>query len=482
MQPGWCLICGSTRRLDFARKKSDRVADRLAGDASAQVRFLLCEDCGHVYQDPMLDERDLACFYDDGYRPFFAEAGEAATEQERGRKFCDELAPLVESLTSGRQVLDIGCGSGSFLLAFKQRGWDVFGIDPVPTWTEYVRRLVGGTEESVVTGWYGPQVFPGQTFSLILFSHTIEHLPDPIPMLRAMRRHLADDGLLFVATPNLINPPGGETLFKGFLAGAHVRLYSPSSLKTVLAKGGFRVKVELHYRPAFGMGALALPADGSAEGAPDDAAAIADLFLALQQPSASTPLGRNLASLLKSQPVVLPPLCRKTAGARLEPSVQHGRTVAIVGLDELGAALPLAWWSETQPGKPELMSAADEEAKAVVQLGLGSGAEARTLAGRLVEGQHLFVWEADPALAKAILTVTDLSDLWDSGHVTLLLGERPLQPTEQTRRLVVPATVYRTESARRWMKPAYRSIARRLGVDLHTDIRRDARPGPVAAR
>lgn len=462
MQAGWCLICGSTDRQEFARKAADRVAVRLAGDRQAALRFVICRRCGHVYQDPMLDDGDLARLYDDGYRPFFGDEEEMERERQRGRRFCEELAPLVETLTPGRRVLDIGCGSGSFLLAFQERGWEVFGIDPVPSWTEHVRRVTGGTEQTIVTGCYDADSFPGRTFSLILFSHTIEHLPDPAPLLQAMRRHLDEDGLLFVATPNLVNPPAADGLFKGFLAGAHVRLYSPGALRTVLARSGLRTRTELHYRPAFGFGLLAqLPRgrlQAATEGPLDDAAAIRDLFLAVQRKEESGPFGRNLAALLASQPHTLPSLCRKAETHDRLRLTHWGETVvAIAGITAGGEEVPLVSWEGPGEGSLEAAGGITPDAKTIVLLGLGSGAEARKLAGRLSPGQHLYIWETDPALAKAVLGVADLSELWASGRVTLLLGERPLQAVPAP-----PVSLYWTHAARRWNHSAYVRIAERL--------------------
>lgn len=425
MRPGWCLICGSSKKREFARQAAGRVA---GPPEDARSVFVICPDCGHVYQDPMPEETDCAG------RLLCRDGAEPPSGQDSGR-LCGELAPMVEALTPGRRVLGIGGGSVSLLAAFKARGWEIFGK---------------------------AEAFRGHTFSLILFCHAIEHSADPLPQLRAMRRHLDADGLLFVATPNLVNPPTAGGPFPGLLAGAPVRLYSPGALRTVLARSGFRSRPELYERPGFGMGLLAQLPRGrtgpATEGPADDAAAITELFLASQRWDAAGPFGRNLAGLLASQPSILPALCRKADAQERLRFTQWGETVvAIAGVTAAGQEVPLVSWEGPGEGRAEPVGRIPADARAVVLLGLGSGTEARALARRLAPSQRLLIWEADLALARAVLKVTDLSELWTSGQAALLLGERPLHAIPEP-----PVAVYRTEAARHWDHSIYQRIVDRL--------------------
>ncbi|TAJ07417.1 MAG: class I SAM-dependent methyltransferase [Nitrospirae bacterium] len=467
MQPGWCLICGSTRANEFARKDADRFANRLSGQDRAVVRFVICEACGHVYQDPILDADDLERLYTDDYRPFFKTETALAKEIERGRAIGDDLAPLAERRTQGRTVLDIGCGSGSLLAAFKERGWQVFGIDPVPAWTEFARRLVDGTDQTIVTGQYGPESFPGRRFSLILFSHTVEHIPDPIPMLRTMHRHLAEDGLLFVAAPDLLQPPSKEKLFRGHLAGAHVRLYSRRALRTVLARSGFRTEASLFFQSDYGQGIIVRPMEGVPDQPVDDAAAVHALYRGLGATDSPDFLGYNLAAIARRQRVAIEALCMKVPDrhVRLEPGLQGGFCLLVTNED--GVAIPVVRSGELDGFRPvdvETDQCSLPEGATLVQLGLGSGELAMALAGRLRQSQHLVIWEADAALAKAVLMAVDLSPLWASAQVTLLVGRHVHLMAAQRRRMMSLARLFVTASAGRWNRDLYQGFIDLLGV------------------
>lgn len=470
MQPGWCLICGTARRTEFASKRADRVTRRVGGPTDPGLRFVLCETCGHVYQDPMLDEDDLRRVYTDEYRPLLTDEADIAREMRRGRPVSEQLADWIEPSVRRRTVLDVGCGSGTYLLPFKERGWEVFGIDPVPRWTEFARRRLGGTPETIVTGRYGPDAFPGRRFSLILFSHTVEHLPDPVPLLGAMRDHLEEDGVLFVATPNLLNPPARERLFEGFLAGAHVRLYSPASLATVLARAGFRITGGVDFPGRFGMGLLARPGARAGETIPpgpyDDPLAIRQLYGALTEPETAAPLGRNLLGLRAVQRWVLPILCQRRDARRYRIRTENGAPRALFGVTARGVEVPIARWDDGEGPDPAALVPWDrlDEDAGIVQLGLGSGAEALALARRLRGGQRLAIWEADPVLAKLVLKAVDLTALWASGRVMLHVGRQPVVPPGRSFELLRPSVLYRTEAAARWDRSVYDRIRELAGA------------------
>lgn len=459
MQPGWCLICGSSERRGFVTHDRDRVALRLA-IPTGRISYVICSGCGHVYQDPMLGEEELSRLYRDDYRPLLKTREAVAKEMERGCSVSSWVAEQVEPLVRRRTVLDIGCGSGTYLLPFKERGWEVFGIDPVPAWTDFARRQLGETDRTIVTGSYGPDCFPRQKFSLILFSHTVEHIPDPVPMLRSMKTLLDDDGVLFVATPNLLDPPM-DRLTVGFLAGAHVRLYSPGALGTLLARSGFRVETKADFHSNFGVGMIARAADGIADLSCDDPVAILQLYGALLHPSSARAFGRNLAALTKDHWWLVPALCRRLDASRYRLQADGLRVSAILGKEPAGSLVQIL--REDERGRldgcgEDLPDQFEPDDATIVQCGLGWGDLALAVNRRLRESQHLFIWEADPVLAKLILKVVDLSPLWESTRVTLILGDRLSLPAARRERMKRPFKLYMTGSARRWNVDLYRGV------------------------
>lgn len=457
MQVGWCLICGSGTRLELARKAQDQAMAYVTGQAEAAVRFVVCLQCGHAYQDPMPDAEDL--------HRLRAEAGQGGSlwrpipddeyaRNPAGSPWCDRdlgrwLLETVESTLCRRTLLAIGRGLADCLHPFKEGGWEV---------TE-------GISLSAWSGLSGPM--PDRRFSLIVLLHTIEHLPDPIPMLQALRDRLEDDGVLFVATPNLFSPPPVRRCFDDFLSGAQVRLYSPGTLQTALARAGFQTDAVRVVAGDCRMGLIARSSDSVPDQPGDDPLAIQRLYRVLQWPGSADVLGLNLAALSETQPWVIPPLCRQAfpdeMGTRRYRVRRSNGCLVALGLHHAdGHDVPIIRWGERDGHRAILLDPFHREQAeshaTIVQLGLGSGELATALAERLRASQHLIIWEADPALAKAILEVVDLSSLWLSTQVSLLFGSHPYLSQDQQQRLKQPSLLYITSSARCWNIWTYRHM------------------------
>ena len=96
-------------------------------------------------------------------------------------------------------ILDVGCGSGGLLAAFKRAGWQCCGIEPSSDLSAYARDIVGcdifeGTLESTP--------LPHAAFDVITACHVLEHTASPRDFLRTCFRSLRDDGVLLLEVPD----------------------------------------------------------------------------------------------------------------------------------------------------------------------------------------------------------------------------------------------------------------------------------------
>jgi SAM-dependent methyltransferase len=111
----------------------------------------------------------------------------------------------------GRRVLDMACGEGygSEVLA---RGADrVVGVDANPEAHEHARLRYTRQNLSFERGMvenYGEA--GGPHYDAVVFLQTIEHVQDPVAVLRHFRSLLAPGGAVYLSTPNLLTlaPPG----------------------------------------------------------------------------------------------------------------------------------------------------------------------------------------------------------------------------------------------------------------------------------
>lgn len=175
-------------------------------------------------------------FRDGGGVPFEdypAECREAIDLMNRGNYehrltsyWLQALPDIVQKLEDGGRVLDVGCGRGQVVLAMAKAfpNSEIVGVDPDTASIEFARAAVAeaglnGNARFVADTLDGVSESPG--FDLVLACDSLHDLPDPVSVLRDVRKRLAADGVLLVIEPRLsdhlhenVHPIGA--MFYGF--------------------------------------------------------------------------------------------------------------------------------------------------------------------------------------------------------------------------------------------------------------------------
>lgn len=117
-----------------------------------------------------------------------------------------ELAFLVPHLTPGMDVIDCGCGPGSITAGLAEivAPGQVTGVDVEPRQLESARALAaerGIRNLRFQSGSITALPFPDAAFDVAVAHFVIEHLRDPLPALREMRRVLKPGGIAAIKDP-----------------------------------------------------------------------------------------------------------------------------------------------------------------------------------------------------------------------------------------------------------------------------------------
>jgi 2-polyprenyl-3-methyl-5-hydroxy-6-metoxy-1,4-benzoquinol methylase len=372
----------------------------------------------------MLDEQDLTALYSVDYRPMDPTVPYLRDQRTLARVLAAWVERHLPGLPSGRRVLDVGCGAGLFLETFREQGWQTTGIDANSRWTHWGRTTLG---LDLQTGFYDRGSFPGQRFSLILFSHILEHVPEPEAILTTLRDALDEDGYLFIGIPDVLRARPGK-VYPELMAGPHVVLYSPRTVTRLLHRMGFTVEVLDHWYPR-GMRILARKRRATEtlrDPGRDDWKMLRALYRGLLRPAHAGLLEKNLAALLPHRAPVLEWVSAKAlmqpyrlvdeAGSRQNLEKQTPKGVLRMFLSG-AAALTV--------DEPDPSQDAIEEGTLVIQVGLGLGYRAlewwNVLAPR---NGRLAIYEPDPAVALAAFRTSDLTALLASDRVLLYVGSR----------------------------------------------------------
>lgn len=100
---------------------------------------------------------------------------------------------------TGRNILDIGCGSGSLTAEMLERGAAVTGIDTSIAMVELAEKRVGDEASLIQADLTDPLPFGNATFDDAVASLVLHYLEDWEPALREIRRVLRPGGRLFVS-------------------------------------------------------------------------------------------------------------------------------------------------------------------------------------------------------------------------------------------------------------------------------------------
>lgn len=98
-------------------------------------------------------------------------------------------------------------------------------------------------------------------YDVLLFGDTLEHLADPVAVLRRLSKHLAPRGTLIVSVPNVANWAirlmllAGRFRYtdRGILDRTHLRFYTRATLVEMIETAGFRVRTVVGTIPVPGV-------------------------------------------------------------------------------------------------------------------------------------------------------------------------------------------------------------------------------------
>jgi 2-polyprenyl-3-methyl-5-hydroxy-6-metoxy-1,4-benzoquinol methylase len=233
-----CPLCGSERRLEVY--PSTIAQDRLSTLSEYSYDVLLdghhtivrCIDCSLHYACPRDSAELLAQIYASG-------RVESYLRETKGKlaSFRREARLLKQLCGVGGELLEIGCATGLFLRAAAEAGFSVQGCDP---WKEAAAIAQEEFHERVSGTMFKATNYRARYFRLIVLWDSVEHIEEPVRLLRDIRRLLVPGGWVALSTPNF------DSLSRRLLGGRwqfferpHLTFFSPKTMARLLRVAGF---------------------------------------------------------------------------------------------------------------------------------------------------------------------------------------------------------------------------------------------------
>lgn len=148
--------------------------------------------------------RELAEFYESSAYISHTDAKKSVVDKvyQLVKKYAlqNKLKLINSFQTTEKKLLDVGCGTGDFLLTCKTNGWNVVGVEPNKNAQELaVSKLNKNKNTEIVSD---INEVTSQQFDVITLWHVLEHVPDLEIYILKLKTLLKPNGVLVIAVPN----------------------------------------------------------------------------------------------------------------------------------------------------------------------------------------------------------------------------------------------------------------------------------------
>lgn len=192
-------------------------------------KYDVCQNCRVIFQNPRLGNKEVEMFYKGGfYRRSLNLTEKRMSDDEKNRAIIDSK---IIKKHSGliRSHLDIGCGRGYLLKVVNA---------PVKIGVEADSMYV---KSKGITLYSKISQVKQASFDLVTAIHVLEHVPDPMELLKYMKNKVSKNGLLVIEVPTW-NSPGGPLRF------SHLFHFETDVLKLLCQEVGLKV-IEVEFTP-----------------------------------------------------------------------------------------------------------------------------------------------------------------------------------------------------------------------------------------
>lgn len=259
VERGRCLSCGSERLEEIAggRFMDSPLREFIENDpwgesplpyiAEERWSFVRCSSCSLTFHRRVLSPewneiRFSEWMTQSAIEEFEEGVARPSQDFERARDYVKHVLRL-ERRTRGLRgdetlrVLDYGCGWGGFLRTCDQFGFVAVGID-----RSAARRQGGqGVQIHAELADLSENREAAKGFHVVTLFEVLEHLDDPLAVLKQLAGYLVADGILVLETPNCEGVTGIRTVddYRRIHPLDHINGFDPNTLRAIAARAGF---------------------------------------------------------------------------------------------------------------------------------------------------------------------------------------------------------------------------------------------------
>lgn len=234
-----CNLCGSKNYGIMHEKLS-------YWEYEGIFRIVKCKQCSLVYLHPRPPVTEIGKYYESEnyFGRDIAHEQKLDDAQTREEVFSPAYDVIFKKKKKGK-ILDIGAGTGLFLSKFKEKGWDVDGIEITSDAVKYAKKFYN---VRLRQGDFFDFSLPKGAYDVVALNGALEHMHHPLETLMKSHEYLKKGGLVILSVPNVEGL--GRHIFKKnwfpWQPPRHLYHFSPKTARMILEKAGFESIVIKH--------------------------------------------------------------------------------------------------------------------------------------------------------------------------------------------------------------------------------------------
>lgn len=224
-----CAVCGNKSFKPIIKQKG----------IDYDLNLVICKKCSLGLLNPRWTKEKYNAYYKEEYDKQYRSDIEFEEEKYLSPN------PIIErfkkndiDISKFKNILDIGCGSGENLVAFKNTNPKIecYGIEPsIKSQKKLINKGVKIISDDVDSDWDSDCE---NKFDIIIMRHVLEHFLDPLEVLKKVYNALNKNGILYIAVPNNLL----EKRYDGWLRIAHTYYFNAYTLSEILKKASLGVQ------------------------------------------------------------------------------------------------------------------------------------------------------------------------------------------------------------------------------------------------
>jgi 2-polyprenyl-3-methyl-5-hydroxy-6-metoxy-1,4-benzoquinol methylase len=230
-----CPICEKTGFSHFLDCKDYTVSQNT-------FSIVKCNNCGFHFTNPIPKIEDIGGYYKSDSYVSHSSTNKGLINkiyQLVRKRTLKQKVNLLRKLSKGKNHLDIGAGTGHFINATTQAGFNSLGLEP----DEDARALAIKLHNVNIKPLEQLFVLKENSMDVITMWHVLEHVYNLKEDLKQITSALKDDGVMIVAVPNMSSYDAKK--YKQFWAAydlpIHLYHFQPNDIKNLFAQYDMKI-------------------------------------------------------------------------------------------------------------------------------------------------------------------------------------------------------------------------------------------------